>query len=262
MRLYWTYIINLLFSLGTKKWKKGTIPYLLFWYQVLTCVSVRLRASATSALSATLRYFWHLNFLSKYCNCACVKAVRRRRGFFIFVNTVPNTAWSALLSVSLSVFSLLFVILWSGESTMMSRSASLLQSLFAASSESLCWEFVLSVCSLCSCELCIALKYLPSTNKLLCKAVNLKWWLCQSWKLRLILKVHCKKSNTTVKETNTCVSGEMWKSEIQQWRVRNHWWWFALRMFRLFLFDIFIQNVLYEEWPLTHLENEMCQQKR
>lgn len=32
-------------------------PYLRFWYQVLTCVSVRLRAAAKSMRSCTLRYF-------------------------------------------------------------------------------------------------------------------------------------------------------------------------------------------------------------
>ena len=31
--------------------------YLLFWYHVFTCVSVRLREAANSILSCTLRYF-------------------------------------------------------------------------------------------------------------------------------------------------------------------------------------------------------------
>ena len=55
--------------------------YLRFWYHVLTCVSVRPRHSATSALSATLRYFWQPNLRSRYCSWACVKAVLRRRSF-------------------------------------------------------------------------------------------------------------------------------------------------------------------------------------
>lgn len=55
--------------------------YLLFWYQVFTWVSDRFKVSATSLRSATLKYFWQRNFLSKYANWACVKAVRRRLGF-------------------------------------------------------------------------------------------------------------------------------------------------------------------------------------
>lgn len=39
--------------------------YLLFWYQVFTWVSESDKASATSLRSATLRYFWQRNFLSR-----------------------------------------------------------------------------------------------------------------------------------------------------------------------------------------------------
>ena len=75
-----------------------------FWYQVLTCVSVRLRQSATSARSATLRYFWQPNLRSRYCSWACVNAVRRRRSFFAAAGTnlgsppppplTASSAWS------------------------------------------------------------------------------------------------------------------------------------------------------------------------
>uniref|UniRef100_A0A8C9ML77 Uncharacterized protein n=1 Tax=Serinus canaria TaxID=9135 RepID=A0A8C9ML77_SERCA len=38
--------------------QEGTVHfYLLFWYHVFTCVSVRLREAASSILSCTLRYF-------------------------------------------------------------------------------------------------------------------------------------------------------------------------------------------------------------
>lgn len=67
-----------------KRWNNATIidrlNYRRFWYQVFTCVSDRLSASATSLRSATDRYFWHRNFRSRYASCAWVNAVRRRRG--------------------------------------------------------------------------------------------------------------------------------------------------------------------------------------
>lgn len=44
----------------------------LFWYQVLTWVSVRLSPFATAALSATLRYFCIRNLRSRKPNWACV----------------------------------------------------------------------------------------------------------------------------------------------------------------------------------------------
>lgn len=63
---------------------------LRFWYQVLTCVSDKERASATSLRSATLRYFWHRNFLSRYASCAWVNAVLLRRGLRPLDELLPD----------------------------------------------------------------------------------------------------------------------------------------------------------------------------
>lgn len=63
------------------KKKHSWIAYRRFWYHVFTWVSLKFNASATSLRSATDKYFWHRNFRSKYANCECVNAVRRRRGF-------------------------------------------------------------------------------------------------------------------------------------------------------------------------------------
>lgn len=48
-------------------------------YHVFTCVSDRFSWLATSARSATDKYFWHRNFRSRKASCECVNAVRRRR---------------------------------------------------------------------------------------------------------------------------------------------------------------------------------------
>lgn len=57
--------------------------YLLFWYQVLTCVSVRLREAASSIRSCTLRYFCRSKLRSSWASWWSVKAVRAFLGFFI-----------------------------------------------------------------------------------------------------------------------------------------------------------------------------------
>lgn len=56
--------------------------YLLFWYHVFTCVSVRLREAANSILSCTLRYFCLSKLRSSWASWWSVKAVRALRGFF------------------------------------------------------------------------------------------------------------------------------------------------------------------------------------
>ncbi len=58
--------------------------YLLFWYQVFTCVSVRLRRAASSMRSCTLRYFCRSKLLSRELSWWSVNAVRALRGFFAF----------------------------------------------------------------------------------------------------------------------------------------------------------------------------------
>ncbi len=163
------------------------LAYLLFWYQVLTCVSVRLRASATSALSATLKYFWHLNFLSRYCNWACVNAVRLRRGFFILVNvatfwTAPGEllclltgslwSWPGSLSCSFSFICWLLTSPSRGELETMSRSASLSLSDVIASPSSNPSGFLSTgfLWNWCSFGFWIALKKRPSTKKFVCRA--------------------------------------------------------------------------------------------
>ena len=82
--------------------------YLRFWYQVLTCVSDSLSASATSERSETERYFWTRNFRSKNANWECVNAVRRRRGFFPPWCWTTCSCWSSSsrsnLSTSMSQF--------------------------------------------------------------------------------------------------------------------------------------------------------------
>ena len=59
--------------------------YRLFWYQVFTCVSVRLSFAANSIRSWTLRYFWRSNDFSKQWSWWSVNAVRALRGFLIFM---------------------------------------------------------------------------------------------------------------------------------------------------------------------------------
>ena len=51
------------------------VPYLLFWYQVLTCVSVRLSFAASSIRSWTLRYFCLSKLVSRVWSWWSVKAV-------------------------------------------------------------------------------------------------------------------------------------------------------------------------------------------
>lgn len=75
---------------------------LLFWYHVLTCVSVSLSASATLPRSATLRYFWQRNLRSRNASCACVNAVLRRRGFLAL--SLPSLPVAACLCRPLSPF--------------------------------------------------------------------------------------------------------------------------------------------------------------
>lgn len=75
--------------------------YRLFWYQVLTCVSVRLRAAARSMRSCTLRYFCRSKLLSSWLSWWSVKAVRALRGFF-----VRTGGLSLLLEISRSPSSL------------------------------------------------------------------------------------------------------------------------------------------------------------
>ena len=67
----------------TLKATKRRSPHLLFWYQVLTCVSVRLREAASSILSCTLRYFCRSKLRSSWASWWSVKAVRAFLGFFI-----------------------------------------------------------------------------------------------------------------------------------------------------------------------------------
>lgn len=55
---------------------------LLFWNQILTCVSVRLSELENSALSAMERYCFWRNFLSSASNWEVVKGVR---GFLLFL---------------------------------------------------------------------------------------------------------------------------------------------------------------------------------
>lgn len=55
--------------------------YLRFWYQVLTCVSVRLSEAASSMRSWTLRYFWRSKLRSSCASWWSVKAVRAFLGF-------------------------------------------------------------------------------------------------------------------------------------------------------------------------------------
>lgn len=71
--------------------------HLLFWYQVLTCVSVRFRDAASSILSCTLRYFWRSKLRSSWASWWSVKAVRAFRGFFR-----RTCGLSLLLEISLS----------------------------------------------------------------------------------------------------------------------------------------------------------------
>lgn len=71
--------------------------YLRFWYQVLTCVSVRLREAASSMRSWTLRYFCRSKLRSSWASWWSVKAVRAFLGFFI-----RTWGLSLLLEISLS----------------------------------------------------------------------------------------------------------------------------------------------------------------
>ena len=77
------------------------LTYRLFWYQVLTCVSVRLRAAARSMRSCTLRYFCRSKLLSSWLSWWSVKAVRALRGFFVRIGGL-----SLLLEISRSPSSL------------------------------------------------------------------------------------------------------------------------------------------------------------
>ena len=66
---------------------------LRFWNQILTCVSVSLRYSANSALSATERYFCWRNFLSSAINWVLVNGVLGFRSFFCFLSRAGPGAW-------------------------------------------------------------------------------------------------------------------------------------------------------------------------
>lgn len=79
----------------------GAVTYRLFWYHVLTCVSVRLRAAARSMRSCTLRYFCRSKLLSSWLSWWSVKAVRALRGFFVRIGGL-----SLLLEISRSPSSL------------------------------------------------------------------------------------------------------------------------------------------------------------
>ena len=57
------------------------LNYLLFWYQVLTWVSVRFSFAASSIRSCTLRYFWRSKVFSRLFSWWSVKAVRAFLGF-------------------------------------------------------------------------------------------------------------------------------------------------------------------------------------
>lgn len=78
-----------------------SVPHRLFWYQVLTCVSVRLRAAARSMRSCTLRYFCRSKLLSSWLSWWSVKAVLALRGFFVRIGGL-----SLLLEISRSPSSL------------------------------------------------------------------------------------------------------------------------------------------------------------
>lgn len=56
--------------------------YLLFWYQVLTWVSLSCSEAASSMRSWTLRYFCFWKLLSSLDSCWSLNAVRALRGFF------------------------------------------------------------------------------------------------------------------------------------------------------------------------------------
>lgn len=58
------------------------ISYLLFWYQVLTWVSLSCSEAASSIRSWTLRYFCFWKLLSSLDSCWSLNAVRALRGFF------------------------------------------------------------------------------------------------------------------------------------------------------------------------------------
>jgi hypothetical protein len=57
--------------------------YLLFWYHVLTCVSLRFNLLASSIRSWTLRYFWRSNDFSRVWSWWSVNAVRAFRCFLL-----------------------------------------------------------------------------------------------------------------------------------------------------------------------------------
>lgn len=67
---------------GSKNLK--LLTHLLFWYQVLTCVSVRFSLDASSMRSWTLRYFCLSKLFSRLFSWWSVKAVRAFLGFFCF----------------------------------------------------------------------------------------------------------------------------------------------------------------------------------
>ena len=58
-----------------------SLPYLRFWYQVLTWVSVRLSEAARSMRSCTLRYFCRSKLRSSWLSWWSEKAVLALRGF-------------------------------------------------------------------------------------------------------------------------------------------------------------------------------------
>lgn len=69
----------------------------LFWNQIFTWVSVSLRYSANSALSATDKYFWCRNFRSSAISCVLVNGVLGFRSFFCFfiVAVLDPLEWGA-----------------------------------------------------------------------------------------------------------------------------------------------------------------------
>ena len=74
------------------------LPYLLFWYQVFTWVSVRFNLAASSIRSCTLRYFWRSKFDSKVLSWWSVNAVLAFLDFLHFMPREPGE--SPLLSAS------------------------------------------------------------------------------------------------------------------------------------------------------------------
>lgn len=65
------------------------MTHLLFWYQVLTWVSLSPNLLANSIRSCTLRYFWRSKLFSSVCSWWSVKAVRAFRCFLLRLDDPP-----------------------------------------------------------------------------------------------------------------------------------------------------------------------------